>query len=196
MLDKRKGMFGNTLVAGDPPTLPDPSAIWGSKSLPIPLQELPEKKPGFFGAGGTGWQIAGSIGDALKEANGLEATYGPAMAQRRQMEFLQKRQEQARENDWADYVRKQEYERANPAPKQPHYWETNDGSLASIGPDGQPQVLYKDPTPKIEWITATNPDGTKTLMPMPQGGGGAPAAPVGKLRPMGGPTAPQSGGFR
>lgn len=170
--------------------------IDGGPPMPEAAAEQAPKSGGFFGQGGVGRGIAGSIGDYLQQANGFEPTFAPAMAQRRQMEFLQKRQEQSRETDWADYVRKQEYERANPAPTQPHYWETNDGSLGSIGPDGKPQVIYKDPTPKVEWVTAQNPDGTKTLIPMPQGGGAAPTKPVGKLRPIGGPTAPQSGGFR
>lgn len=83
----------------------------------------------------------------------------------------------------------------------PHYWETNNGSLAVVGPDGRPQVLYEDPTPKVDWITTTNPDGTKTLVPMQQGGGrpqtgATPTAPVGKLTPIdGGQMQPASGGF-
>ena len=78
-------------------------------------------------------------------------------------------------------------------PQAPHYWETNNGSLAVVGQDGKPQILYQDPTPKIDWITATNPDGTKTLTPtiggIPQGMGqpqGALTAPVGKLTPIDG----------
>jgi len=62
-------------------------------------------------------------------------------------------------------------------PQAPHYWETNNGSLAVVGADGKPTILYQDPTPKIDWITATNPDGTKTLTPtiggIPQGMGQA-----------------------
>lgn len=102
-------------------------------------------------------------------------------------------------------------------PKQvaPHYWETNNGSLGMIGADGRPQIVYEDPTPKINWITADNPDGTKSLIPVgpngPMQGGGGPAspalgagmltAPVGKLTPidpsqMGGPSQPAAGGFR
>lgn len=82
----------------------------------------------------------------------------------------------------------------------PHYWETNNGSLGMVGPDGQPTILYQDPTPKVDWITTTNPDGTKTLVPMQQGGGAVPTlptAPVGKLTPLndGGQT-PASGSFR
>lgn len=76
-------------------------------------------------------------------------------------------------------------------PAAPHYWETNDGSLGMVGPDGQPVVLYKDPTPKVDWIRAENGDGTVTLTPMvngqPAGGGGqasgASAGPPATLPP-------------
>lgn len=101
---------------------------------------------------------------------------------------------------------KMEYGRLNPKPTAPHYWETNNGSLGMVGPDGQPQIIYNDPTPKIDWMQARDPaTGQITLYPMQQGGGGpvSGAAPGGNppasLPPdfdFGGPTQPASGGFR
>ena len=102
-------------------------------------------------------------------------------------------------------------------PKQtaPHFWESNDGSLGMVGPDGVPRILYQDPTPKITTLALDNGDGTKTLvrvgpdgMPIGsnfQGGGGqtssggaVPTAPVGRLTPItqGGPSQPAMGNFR
>lgn len=109
-------------------------------------------------------------------------------------------------------VAKMEYDRRQPKAAAPHYWETNDGSLGMVGPDGKPVVLYKDPTPKITWLTADNGDGTKTIVPMgpagplSQGGGGQAsgatpgAEPPAVLPPdfdfdKGGPTPPASGMF-
>lgn len=97
-----------------------------------------------------------------------------------------------------------QFDLQNRKPIAPHYWEMNDGSLGMVGQDGKPQVLFKDPTPKINWITAENPDGTKSLIPMgpngPLGAGGQPgAAPPGiTFTPIedGGPTPSASGGFR
>lgn len=92
-------------------------------------------------------------------------------------------------------------EAANRRPAQPHYWETNNGSLGMIGPDGVPQIVYQDPTPRTEWITARNPDGTMTIVPMQQGGGQQPqAAPTDPsywtpVDDEGGPTPAGSGGF-
>lgn len=74
-----------------------------------------------------------------------------------------------------------------PKAAAPHYWETNDGSLGFVGPDGTPQILYKDPTPKLNWIQADNGDGTKQLIPVgPNGpimGGGGPASGAGGFAP-------------
>ncbi len=83
-------------------------------------------------------------------------------------------------------------------PQQPHYWETNNGSLAMVGPDGKPQIVYQDPTPKITWLTADNGDGTKQIVPMGPSGPlqsqgavpGVPSAPVGKLTPIPGGASP------
>lgn len=94
------------------------------------------------------------------------------------------------------------WDRNNPKPLTPHFWETNDGSLGVVGPDGTPTILYKDPTPKLNWITAENGDGTKQLIPVgpngPMGqGAGLPTAPVGKLTPIrGGAASQEAGGFR
>ncbi|MBO9580332.1 MAG: hypothetical protein J7498_05525 [Sphingobium sp.] len=73
-------------------------------------------------------------------------------------------------------------------PAQPHYWETNNGSLGMIGPDGTPQIVYQDPTPKIDWIQAKDPNtGQITLYPMQQGGGGPASNGMGAGIPSGSP---------
>jgi hypothetical protein len=49
------------------------------------------------------------------------------------------------------------WDRNNPKPTAPHYWETNNGSLGVVGPDGKPQIIYNDPTPKMEMIQVRDP---------------------------------------
>ena len=76
----------------------------------------------------------------------------------------------------------------NRKPAEPHYWETNDGSLGMIDADGKPTIAYQDPTPKVTTIAVDNGDGTKTLyrvgpdgVPLGagvRGAGGATAAPA------------------
>lgn len=125
--------------------------------------------------------MLGVIGDAMQVFGGGQATYMQGVQEQQQRAELMRQRamqaQQERETSWQDYVRKQEYERANPNPGNPHYWEMNDGSLGRVGPDGKPEVVYKDPTPKTTYVTADNGDGTKTIVPIvngvPQMGGAA-----------------------
>lgn len=101
-----------------------------------------------------------------------------------------------------------QYKTQNRPPLAPHYWETNNGSVGVIGPDGQPRIVYDDPTPKINWISADDPlTGQKILtptvngMPVGQGAQSGAAPPPATLPPdfdfgQGGQTPPASGGFR
>ncbi len=194
----KRGLFGaaRNIVAGDQ-SMGDLMPPITNQPLGIPTQQMPEQKPGFFGQGGIGRGIAGSIGDWLQQTNGLEATYGPAMAQRRQMEFLQQRAEQSRETDWQDYVHKQEYERANPKPStaQPYRWESNDGDVYELGAQG-PQRVFDDPTPKMNFIPDGMGGGQWASVPSAAANRPQIGAVVADPRKSGGPTAPQSGGFR
>lgn len=153
------------------------------------------KPAGFFGEGGLGRILAGAIGDALLSNAGMQQVYAPAM-QRRQ-------QEQDEDARWGRRLEMQK--QLNP--EKPHYWEMNDGSLGMIGPDGKPQVVFKDPTPKANLdpdVTVTLPNGQFYAGPRSglaqalMGGGSAPVktAPRGKLTSVqGGLTPPASGGF-
>lgn len=121
----------------------------GGPSLPE-AAPTPKKGGGFFGEGGFGRYLAGSIGDVLMQANGFEPTFAPTMALRRQMELQQQRAQQQREYDWQDWQRKQEWERANPKPStaQPYRWEDNAGNVWEYGQDGQPKRIFTDTVPK------------------------------------------------
>lgn len=55
---------------------------------------------------------------------------------------------------------------------QPHYWETNNGSLAKIDENGQPVVVYNDPTPKMNFIPDGMGGGQWVAVPTNMGGGG------------------------
>lgn len=96
---------------------------------------------------------------------------------------------------FGDWRQQYDYELAHPKASQaaPHYWESNDGSLNMIDPTtGQPSEVYRDPSPKMNFI----PDG--------QGGGqwiavptAAPTTPTAGISftPIGGPTPSASAGF-
>ena len=74
------------------------------------------KKPGFFGQGGAGRAIAGTIGDVLLQRGGLAPIYGPTMQFQNALAAKTQANATARQQEWVDWVRKQEYERANPKP--------------------------------------------------------------------------------
>lgn len=194
-----------------------------------PMQQQPfPRRGGLFGASpamqpamtaeaapmtakkGFDWKKAlGVLGDSLSIAGGGQAMYVPNLIDQRNRQQAQQYAEQTyqrrRGDELQDFGARQEIEaQYRPAP-QPHRWESNDGSLMELGPDGQPRVAYKDPTPKINWVRADNGDGTFTMVPMGQSGplgqgGGQPQAaprPKGKLTPYnGGQTATPSGTFR
>jgi hypothetical protein len=88
-------------------------------------------------------------------------------------------------------------------PVQPHYWETNNGSLGMIGSDGKPVIAYQDPDAKMNFIPDGMGGGNWVAVPSTAAGsapaltaGGMPpppTAPVGKITPIGG-GAPSRGG--
>ncbi|ANI79005.1 hypothetical protein [Sphingobium sp. EP60837] len=147
--------------------------------MPMP-QTVPEKRPGA--------SFAGIAADFLA---GMAGQQGPYAAQVQHQRALQERERLAQRQRMAerdDYVWKLQQKQQFPDPVAPHYWETNDGSLGMIGPDGKPTIAYKDPTPKINWIRADNGDGTQSLIPVGPNGpidakGGDPA-----ISPTPGPT--------
>lgn len=183
-----------------------PRGIFGGSVRPSPMVPTataePQKK-------GFDWQkLIGVLGDSLSIAGGGQAQYVPNMLERRQLQDARQYAEQTyqrqRQDGLADYGAKQEIAAKYDKPPAPYRWESNDGSLLELGPDGQPKVVYKDPTPKINWVRADNGDGTFTMVPMGPNGpinpqapqGGAPVAPKGKLKPYGGQTATPSGTFQ
>lgn len=182
-LNRRRGIFG--------------------AAQPAPTMAEEPQKPKFFGEGGTGRTIAGVLGDALAQLGGFDPVFAPEMQRRREMASALRQQEQQRQQGLQDWVWKQQYERDNPKPTAPHYWETNDGSLGMVGPDGKPQIIYQDPTEKIQWMQVDNGDGTKTVIPYNSKGplgqqpqAGMPQQPKGKLTPYnGGQSATPTGSF-
>ncbi len=118
------------------------------------------------------FDFLGQAGDTLMALSGSPGAV--ALAQQHANERRLQQQDQLQNNrlqlqqqgQMQQWIAQQEWKRANPEPVQPHYWETNDGSLGIVGPDGKPQILYQDPTPKVNWITADNPDGTKSVIPV------------------------------
>lgn len=183
-LAKKRSPFDFTPPIYSTPGIGDDLA--GAKSMGDPglgVAPAPQKD-------GINW--LGVLADGLAGAAGQPGQYAAGLRREKELQRQDSLYQRQRADQMTDWQAKQAWKLANPDPVTPHYWETNDGSLGVVGPDGKPQLLYKDPTPKIDWITANNPDGTKTLVPMRQGGGGPDLGAAG-----GGSVAPasSSGGF-
>lgn len=186
-------------------------AIFGALPQAAKYAMMPAeaKKPKFFGEGGSGRAIAGHIGDALLQMNGMRPIYAPAMEDQRAFSMRQRLAEtegaQPREVG-GNLVRLNpqsgQYEvvyKGQPKSGSPHYWETNDGSLGRVNPDtGQPEILYKDPQPRMNFIPDGLGGGQWVAVPSAAPNNlQVPTKPVGKLTPIqGGPTPSASGGFR
>lgn len=113
--------------------------------------QVATRKPGFFGQGGAGRAIAGTIGDVLLQQSGMAPIYGPAQQQAQAMAAALRQQSLERDQDWQDWVRKQEYERANPMPStaQPYRFEDNAGNVWEVGPGGEPRRIFTDTVPRF-----------------------------------------------
>jgi hypothetical protein len=201
----------------------NPYLMGGERNMTIPqgggmidprMVEQPKPKGGgIFGRQSALWKVLGTLGDGLTG----NPAYGQSQMQERHSLMQQEQQRQRAEAEQRQRMDDRAYERQewdrrrqveinNPKPQNPHYWETNDGSLASIGPDGKPQVLYKDPTPKVSYQRVENGDGTFTMVPVVNGqimaGGGqqqampAPGTVMADPRLNGGSAPQAQGGFR
>ncbi|WP_230280271.1 hypothetical protein [Croceicoccus sp. Ery15] len=114
---KKKGLFGAS--APDMTTTTQPMAGMGQG-----IQEQP-KSGGFFGEGGAGRAIAGTVGDYLLQQSGMSPLYAPAMAQQQQAALQSAAEQRKRSLDMADWKAKHDYEVANPKEQGPTAMQRN-----------------------------------------------------------------------
>ncbi len=171
----RRGLFGAQpqmpAMAAMPSGLRQPLPEQ-SPQQPMPAPEALAQPPGFgtrtFGAGwedkafALGGLLAGDGGQGIAMMRQEKQQQAAAIAaeQRALAERMAGRE---------DYAWKRDYDRANPQASTPYRWESNDGSLMELGPDGQARIAYKDPTAKMNYQRVNNPDGTFTMVPVPIG---------------------------
>lgn len=73
-----------------------------------------QKRPSFFGQGGTGRAIAGTLSDFLLQQADMRPIYGPAMQQRQFLQAQQQRDQAKRFAEQQDWRMKEDYKRDNP----------------------------------------------------------------------------------
>jgi hypothetical protein len=184
-------IFGAKPPMGTPPFAP-PHPNTGGAELPTTPETLPAKHglAGFIDRLFNPTNGLGEFGQALVAGGG--GPLGNAMQFLIQQHFAKAH----RGDQFNEWKQQYDYELVHPkqANREPHYWESNDGSLHAIGDDGKPVEVYHDPTPKMNFIPDGQGGGQWVAVPsMPSGT----PTPVGKITPLDDPApadAPPAGG--
>lgn len=82
----------------------------------IQTPDIPQPKRSFFGQGGIGRLIAGSIGDALTQNAGMGTPFMSAMQQRQQQDYEDQLYQRRSAQEWSKFVKEQQFRRENPLP--------------------------------------------------------------------------------
>lgn len=138
-------------------------------------------KPKFFGQGGAGRAIAGTLGDALLQMSGMRPIYGPMMQDRQALAAQEKAMMRKRAWELEDAARKG----PELTPFQKSLAAANIDPTSPQGLALARQYVEQQADPIIQ-TTQTTDQGT-FLTGIPRSRlMGAPTAPVGKLTPIGG----------
>ncbi len=85
--------------------------------------DMQAKKPGFFGEGGLGRILAGAVGDTLLQNAGMQPVFAPMQQFKQQQAAEQAQWGLRRQQDLADYERKQQIEARYAKPSAPNEFE-------------------------------------------------------------------------
>lgn len=146
----------------------------------------------------TGQMIAGTIGDALQEWSGGHATFAPMMAARMKAAEDFAVDQRTRSADYADWERKQRWQRDNPAPANNDTANDYAFIASKLGQPAADQWLKNmgDPTVTVQLPGDRVYSGPRSGLAGAMGAGSVPTAPVGRLTPMGGAGAAAPVPFR
>lgn len=141
----------------------------------IQTPSLPTQKQGFFGQGGFGRYLAGALGDTLARNAGMGTPFLDSVQQQQKQQYEDQLYQRRSAEQWAQFVKRQEYRAANPTP------DDYDRELAANGIyPGTPEYakhranhlrLKDDPVHMIN-----GPDGGPILVGGPYGYPGQPPA--------------------
>ncbi|MGV0964194.1 MAG: hypothetical protein ACOYBT_09920 [Polynucleobacter sp.] len=190
---RKRGLFGAPMMGDAPWTTPPfvPQDRTSPSAGPIvPASVTPTyKKPD------TKHMIAGVIGDTLAQIGGGQASFLSGLA--RQKEVVAKAQADAadRTADFAGWQQKEEWKLAHPAPVNNDTSADYDFITSKLGKDAADKWLGNmgDPLVTVQLPGDRVYNGPRSGLAAAMGAGAAPPrAPVGRLTPIQGGTAPQA----
>lgn len=158
----------------------------------IPQGVTAPKKPS------KGSMILGIIADALAGARGQAGPYAAMLGKEREAEAERVNWGLKREADLADYGRKLEMQNDPRYAKPPAPYRTTDnaGNVHEQQPDGSFKPIFIDPNDKSFVHDGMQVNVPNALRPVLGAPAGPPVAPVGNLKPFGGPVPQAPGTFR
>lgn len=147
----------------------------------------PKPTTGMFGGGKFGWKEAlmGALAGFMSRRNpGAAQGLMAIMQQRQAAQQDEQQRQQEREDGWEDFVRKETFKRANPAPVNNDTVADYEFIRSTLGDDEAANYLKNKANPPL----LMNIPGVGVVQ-VPRQGGQAPQAPVGRLTPIdeGGP---------
>ena len=198
-----KGLFGKSMMPGQmQPAYSMPQNMAAQDGANLGIASPQKRGGGFFGQGGAGRAIAGSIGDALLQQSGMAPIYAPQMQFQQAMAARQAEAERQRAASLEDYRKRLGIEAEFAQPEMDDF----DTAMARAGiPKGSPQ--YNAYAQEFAQRKAQGQDPLLQGAPVPGGGtftgpyskyvelyGGGGQAPSGPTRPVGGLTRISGGG--
>lgn len=173
--------------------MPNPSA------MPIGIKEM-TAKPKFFGQGGAGRAIAGTIGDYLLQQSGMQPIYGPTVLQQRDAEERARMAQQQRMQKREDM----QWEWQNKPKDGPQLTEYERIVRASGLPEAEQLKLLQDyarnranPVQGVPFTDEQGNSGIQFIRPGQMQGAQQGLIPIGgTLPPKGGSGGNVTGGFR
>jgi hypothetical protein len=173
-----KGLFGKSMMPGQmQPAYSMPQDMAAQDGANLGMASPQKRGGGFFGQGGAGRAIAGSIGDALLQQSGMAPIYAPQMQFQQAMAARQAEAERQRAASLEDYRTKLgiEAEFAQPEGPKPGSFEW----YSDPNRTAQERAMYDQYNPVIASTWQGPVPVSRSSL-----GGGLPTAPVGRLTPI------------
>lgn len=170
-----------------------------TNAMPIGVEQI-TKKPGFFGQGGAGRAIAGTIGDFLLQQSGMDPVYLPNVLQQRDAEERARMAQQQRMQKREDMM----WEWKNKPKDGPQLTEYERIVRASGLPEADQLKLLQDyarnranPVQGVPFTDEQGNSGIQFIRPGQMQGAQQGLIPIGgTLPPKGGSGGNVTGGFR